>query len=612
MRENYKKLAAFVVCVLFVLGLGAVLPGRFASATEEGAPVPRISSSSAIVMDFETGEVLFERNAHVLRAPASMTKAMTAFVVYEEIEAGNLNLDTMVPVSANAARISSDTNMQGAPFPLRAGSYISVDMMLHLMMLPSSNGACVAMAEYISGSEAAFAVRMNESARAIGMTAYFTNAHGALPHDTTAYSIGVLVREFIARYPDILRITGATHVDFGGSARNNTNLLVRPSEFTFRYADGFRTGTTREAGFCLSSTAYRNGRRVVVVTMGGANNQDRYGDSRALLEWGLTESLRRYNERQREIESRISVVLEGEQIEFDVQPQIVNNRVMVPMRDIFEALGATVGMTTEDGVRVIRAVSADGHEITLAIGEYVVSVDGAEYVMDVAPMMVDGATLVPLRLVAEALDRAAAWDRDTRTAYISANGAREIVTPPSTPAPDAGLDTAQDTMQEAGEDDDGEDASDDFDVNDDADADNDSDAADGLNADVDLDVTLDSDTGEDSDSGTDTALENGDEISETPAFLGIWEDATGEWWFYFSDDGSGVWLKDTWAESSDFYWEWEPSDGARAGQILLFELSGHPLVTIDYSFDGDRLVLMPRGSGITGLDGQIVLERQVL
>ncbi|MCL2361311.1 MAG: stalk domain-containing protein [Defluviitaleaceae bacterium] len=339
-----------------------------------------IAAQAAIVMDFETGEILFQRDIHTPRVPASMTKAMTAFVVFEEIEAGNLSLDTLIPISTNAARISSDTNMQGAPFPLAVGSYHTVDMLLHLALLPSSNGACVALGEYISGTEAAFAVRMNESAAAIGMFSQFTNAHGAIAHYTNVYSIAVLVREFIYRYPDILHITGASYVNFGGVRRNNTNqlLTVRP----YAGADGFRTGTTREAGWCLAATAYRDGRRIIAVVMNAPNNDRRYSDSITLLDFGFAEMERRDEARAQALRrSQIQIIHEGDAIAFNIPPRIVNNHAMAPAQELFKALGV--------------------------------------YTLDIQPQIIDGVEFVPVRAVAYALNLQVVWDSETRTVTIA-------------------------------------------------------------------------------------------------------------------------------------------------------------------------------------------------
>ena len=245
------------------------------------AASPNIAAQSAIVIDFETGEILFEKDAHSMRPPASMTKILTAFIVYEEIAAGNLTLDTMVSISPNAAYVSANITIQGNPLALRSGASYSVDTLLHLIMLPSSNGACVALAEHISGSESAFVELMNETGLSIGMYADFRNVHGAVPNYTSAYSVGILVREFIHRHPDILRITSSSSFEFENRTPGNTNLLIQRGSQFYENADGFKTGTTRESGFCLSSTAYRDGTRIIAVIMNAPNNDRRYSDSQS-------------------------------------------------------------------------------------------------------------------------------------------------------------------------------------------------------------------------------------------------------------------------------------------------------------------------------------------
>jgi len=372
--------------------------------------VPKIVAPVAIVIDFETGEVLYARNEHSLRVPASMTKLVTALVVYEEIASGRLALDTMIRVSEDAYRISTDSNMQGSRLPLQEGTYMSVDRLLHLIMLPSSNGACVTMADHISGSEYVFAYRMNDVAQRVGGRSYFTNSHGALPHYTTAYTMAQLVKEFIYRFPDILRITSAVSMNDGGTIRNNTNLLVRPeSEFYFRYADGFRTGTTVEAGFCLASTAYRDGRRVIAVVMGTQNNQERYGDTITLLEWGLQESARRYAE-------RITIVVGEYEVTVETPARLINNRAMVS-KCIFTVLGAKAEW--DEIAQTITATTENGNIIVFTIGEYNVLVDGEMSQLDVSPQMVGNIPIIPVRVIAESMGRGVQWDTATRTVYIN-------------------------------------------------------------------------------------------------------------------------------------------------------------------------------------------------
>jgi len=369
-----------------------------------------IVSQAAVVIDFETGEVLFERDAHSRRAPASMTKNLTAFIVYEEIAAGNLTLDTMIRVSPFASQISATHDQRLPVFPLRAGSYHSVDTMLHLIMLPSSNGASVAVAEHISGSESAFAERMNETGRSLGMYADFGNSHGALPTFTNAYSMGRLVYEFIHRYPDILRITEKSSFVMEGHTINNTNLFLHSNNaHYFPEVDGFKTGTTALAGHCLSSTAVRDGRRIVVVTMNAAGNPGRYGDSRTLLNFGFEEAARR-------AANRLSVTIGGNILEFDTAPQLIDGRAMVPMRTVFEALNASIEW--DDATQTVTAHTSEGNVIVLSVGSNIMYKDGIPTEIDVLPQIIDSRVLVPTRVVAEATARRVIWDEETRTVMI--------------------------------------------------------------------------------------------------------------------------------------------------------------------------------------------------
>ena len=154
-----KKLIASVLAVL-VLFCG-LAPGAAALSYQ---------AESVFVMDAQTGETLYEYNADVARVPASMTKVLTAYIIYQELEAGRLTLDTQVKVSHNAAVKSRDASYPTA-VPLTEGATYSVDTLLHLIMIPSASASCIVMAEHISGSESAFVARMNQTAKDLGLNA---------------------------------------------------------------------------------------------------------------------------------------------------------------------------------------------------------------------------------------------------------------------------------------------------------------------------------------------------------------------------------------------------------------------------------------------------------
>ena len=273
-------------CLLLVL---AVLFSTtvWASAAPAAPKWPTIRADSAIVIDYDTGDVLYTKNADSAMVPASMTKVMTAYIIFEELEAGRLTLDTKVPISAKNARISRDTVNYPASVPLVSGSSVTVDTLLKLILIPSASASCVVMAERISGSESAFVQRMNETAKRLGMNANYKNCHGAKVHYITARAQATLVREFIQRFPQILNYTSMTSVYFNGRNYRNTNHLLPGSAYAYPGADGFKTGTIAAAGYCLSATAERDGHRIISVVMHSDNDATRHTDSIAILNYGF-------------------------------------------------------------------------------------------------------------------------------------------------------------------------------------------------------------------------------------------------------------------------------------------------------------------------------------
>ena len=390
--------------------LVVLLTGMLATTA---AAAPNIAGTIAIVMCHDTGDILYERNAYQRHIPASMTKTLTGFIVYEEIERGNLTMDCMVYVSAFASRISSGGyDVQGNHFAMTAGAYHSVRTMLYLIMLPSSNGASVALAEHISGSEAAFVERMNETATRLGMYAGFVNSHGATVNHTTAYSVAILTREFINRFPDMLNITSTERIWFEGRYLNNTNLTRRTdSAFFDPTIDGFKTGVIREAGWGHSLTAYRDGRRIIAVVMNSADNNARHRDATRLLDFGFEELARR------EAARPIIVQLDGQQLQLTTPARLINGRVMVPVRDIFEAMGATIEWN--DRAQAVIAVAENGDTIIMLNNVYTVFVNATTFETDVPPQIIGDRTFVPLRVVSEAMGRTAEWDAGARMVVVS-------------------------------------------------------------------------------------------------------------------------------------------------------------------------------------------------
>jgi len=403
MKKTIPLLCALLLCV-----------SLFTVATPSAQAAPVITAQAAVVLDFETGEILFERNMHVSRPPASMTKIMTAYIVFEEIAAGNLTLDTYIPISHHASHFARDA--WPGHLILTAGHYYSVETLLRLIMLPSHNGACIALAEYISGSEEAFVVRMNQAAERLGMDAVYENSHGLWGNSKSAYATAILLRDFITNHPDILRISSMRSFTFKGATVNNTNRILSET-----HIDGFKTGTTAAAGPCLASTAYRDGQRVIVVTMASSNNDNRFLDSQRLLNFGLEEAARRAAARDAEREAeearRVHVTINGAPVIFDVQPTLINARTMVPIRAVVEALGAEVGWDHE--TQTVTVTTAAGDVISCTIGSYILYINDEPVEMDIAPVVIGGRTLLPIRFVVEAMGATVEWDGGTRTVVIT-------------------------------------------------------------------------------------------------------------------------------------------------------------------------------------------------
>lgn len=276
----YRKILAVFLAV--VLCFGSSLPCAFALDFE---------AESAFVMDGDTGEELYSYNGDVARVPASMTKVLTAYIIYQELEAGSITLETPVKISHNVAVKSRDSSYPTA-VPLTEGATYTVDTLLHLIMIPSASASCIAMAEHISGSESAFVTRMNATAKELGLNATYYNCHGAQPNYITARSQAALTKIFIDTYPDILRITSKSGFSFNGTYYNNTNHLLNTMA-PYEGLDGFKTGTISQAGYCVTTTAVHNGRRVISVVMKSTSDAQRFADSRQLLDYGFDQIQKR-------------------------------------------------------------------------------------------------------------------------------------------------------------------------------------------------------------------------------------------------------------------------------------------------------------------------------
>ena len=257
-------------------------------AEETGQAEIDISAPSAVLMEASTGTVIYEKDADTARPPASVTKVMTMLLIFDALEAGSIHLEDEVTTSEYAA------SMGGSQVFLEPGEIQTVDTMLKCIAVASANDACVAMAEYICGSEEEFVRKMNERAKGLGMdNTNFVNCNGldAEEHVTSARDIALMSRELIAKYPQIhdysmIWMENITHNTSKGTSEfglTNTNKLVRQYE----YATGLKTGSTGEAKFCVSATGEKNGIEMIAVVMGAETSKERFADAVKLLNHGF-------------------------------------------------------------------------------------------------------------------------------------------------------------------------------------------------------------------------------------------------------------------------------------------------------------------------------------
>lgn len=328
---------------------------------------PQVNAASAVLVEKETGSVLYENNAHERLEPASVTKVMTLLLVMEALDSGALSLEDTVTASAYAS------GMGGSQVFLKEGERMSVQEMLKCVAVASANDAAVALAEHLTGSEGAFVEKMNARAAELGMVdTHFSNCTG-LPiddHYTSAYDIALMSRELILHHPGIRDYTTIwmDSIRDGSFGLSNTNRLIR----FYPDATGLKTGFTDSALYCLSATAERGGMELIATIMKAPSSDARFQSAKALLDYGFAcyaltdvppgEALRPVD------------VLLGEQPQ--VQPQLARKcRLLVP-RD------SAGRITTE--ITLAENVEAPV-EVGQCLGQMTVLVDGE--VRDTVPLV---------------------------------------------------------------------------------------------------------------------------------------------------------------------------------------------------------------------------------
>jgi D-alanyl-D-alanine carboxypeptidase (penicillin-binding protein 5/6) len=298
---------------------------------------PTLGANSYILVDFNSGRVLVEKDPDIEVDPASITKLMTSYVVFNELTEGNIQLEDKVIISEKAWRTG------GSRMFIDPSMEVTVEQLIKGMVIQSGNDASVALAEHLAGSEEAFAGLMNHYADQLGMTgSHFVNSTG-LPHElhyTTARDVAILSIALIGDFPDYYRWYSEKEYSFNNIRQHNrNNLLWRDPA-----VDGLKTGHTEAAGYCLASSAKREGMRLVSVVLGSSSESARVSESQTLLNYGFRffETVQLYKAGQELAQGKVWKG-ESEQVRLGIQDELF---VTIP-RGRYDDLDAQVEMRPE-------------------------------------------------------------------------------------------------------------------------------------------------------------------------------------------------------------------------------------------------------------------------
>jgi D-alanyl-D-alanine carboxypeptidase (penicillin-binding protein 5/6) len=278
-KPHHKHAAAPAASAAPSASVPAVSAPAVAGMAIPGAP--QVDARSYILVDYQTGKVLAANNATERMEPASLTKLMTAYIVFHELSVGKLKLEDMVTVSEHAWR------SEGSRTFIELGKPVSVNDLILGMIVQSGNDATIALAERIAGTEETFAQLMNSTAKSLNMVgSHFENSSG-LPspqHYTTARDMSLLAIAMIRDYPQYYKYYSVREFEHNGIKQQNRNGLLEKDPSV----DGLKTGHTDSAGFCLVTSAHREGMRLISVVLGSTSMKARENASAALLSYGFT------------------------------------------------------------------------------------------------------------------------------------------------------------------------------------------------------------------------------------------------------------------------------------------------------------------------------------
>jgi len=273
----FKKLLIYFV---FFTLVGPVWGGMIPAPAKTDLPVPELTAKSWVLMDYNTGWILAEKQGDKRIEPASLSKLMTAYVVFDELKKGTIQLDDQITVSKKAWQTT------GSRMFIEVNTQVTVEDLLKGLIIQSGNDAAVALAEHVAGTEEAFAARMNSHADELGLTnSHFTNAPG-LPdpdHYSSARDLTKVAAALIREFPDYYKWYSVREFTYNDITQGNRNILLGrdPS------VDGLKTGYTEKAGYCLVGSSKRDGMRLIATVTGTSNKIQRADEVHALLKYGF-------------------------------------------------------------------------------------------------------------------------------------------------------------------------------------------------------------------------------------------------------------------------------------------------------------------------------------
>ena len=420
MKRLVKK-SAVIVSIIVVL---SIIGPFTAMAVNVGGR--EITSKGASVIDFDTGILLYGHEADTGRVPASMTKLITAYVVYDAINAGEISMDTSTEISSGVSDLSYNWEYSNVPLPV--GSSVTIRELMDVIPVMSACAATVALGEAICGSEEAFVARMNAKVESLGITARFYDSYGvSASNNISPRGVAEVTRGLIMDYPEVLEISTKRSVTFRGVEYRNTNQLLGEYEGV----DGIKTGYTDAAGYCFVGTAVRDGRRIIIVTM-GSTQISRFTDARILLDHGfaVADSVIEEHNRIMAVPSAAYLIINGSPMPFSAY--LINGSHYFRLRDIaillsgttrqfdvtWDQLNSVVGIHTGEDYSDDRTLSVvDADPVQCFLTPSVIVLDGIAYSLEV--YMINSSNYFKLRDLGEMIEFEVDWIEEIRTVIIN-------------------------------------------------------------------------------------------------------------------------------------------------------------------------------------------------